>query len=89
MRSDERQHVGRQDYLGHCDVDCEGGGDNDQDREEEAQTEHEDVVAEVRLEFPRGSTAEGLIKLNSEIKPKVKDVFPVTFRKLKITRKSD
>ena len=69
-------------YLCNWDVDCEGGGDNDQDREEEAKTEHEDVVAEVRLEFPRGSTAEGLIKLNSEIKYKERR-FSSNFQEIK------
>ena len=82
MRSDERQQVCKLYYLCNCDVDCEGGGDNDQDREEEAQTEHEDVVAEVRLEFPRGSTAEGLIKLNSEIKYKERR-FSSNFQEIK------
>ena len=46
-------------YLVNCLVDCQGGGDDYQDGQEKPQAEHEDVVAKVRLEFPRGSTAEG------------------------------
>ena len=41
-------------------VDREGGGDDDQNGEEEAQAEHEDVVAEVGLKFPRRSAAKEL-----------------------------
>ena len=44
----------------HAHVDCERGGDDDEDGEEEPQAEHEDVVAEVGLKFPGGSAAEKL-----------------------------
>ena len=60
MRVDQTGELRDECYVVNCLVDGQGGGDDDQDGQEESQAEHEDVVAEVRLEFPRGSTAEGL-----------------------------
>ena len=58
MRGERGHDVG--DYVVNFDVDCQGGGDNYQHRQEKPQAEHEDVEAEVRLKFPRGRTADGV-----------------------------
>ena len=81
MRGERGPDVG--DYVVNCDVDCHGGGDNYQHRQEKPQAEHEDVVAEVRLKFPRWSTAEGLKVLDYQLKVGNKilsqTVFPLKF----------